>query len=472
MKRYEALAGEIARSIQTGLFKPGERLPSVRNTSAARKLSPSTVFQAYYLLEARGLVESRPRSGYYVARAAARLPPEPEVASRPDGESRDVDISALVFEVLESAMAHDVVPLGSAFASPMLFPLERIGRAVASAAVHLDPWSTVDDLTPGNAALRRQISLRYLIDGMDVPADEIVITNGALEALNLCLSAVTRPGDAVLVESPCFYATLQSLERNGLRAIEVPTHPRTGVDLDAMEAAIARHAPRACWLMPTFQNPLGCTMPDADKQALVSLLARHDIPLIEDDVYAELHHGAGRVLPAKAFDREGLVMHCSSFSKSLAPGYRIGWVAAGRHAQTVARRKLTTTLNTNVPAQIGLANYLERGGFDRHLRRLRRTLSTQQEQYIALVADAFPRGTRVTRPAGGYFLWLELPAGCDALLLQRQASERGISIAPGPMFSASRGFGHCLRLNCGHPLELRIEAALVTLGRIAARQVQ
>jgi DNA-binding transcriptional MocR family regulator len=274
------------------------------------------------------------------------------------------------------------------------------------------------------------------------------------------------------VESPCFYATLQSLERNGLRAIEVPTHPRTGVDLDAMETAIARHAPRACWLMPTFQNPLGCTMPDERKRDLVALLARHEIPLIEDDVYAELHHGAGRVLPAKAFDRDGQVMHCSSFSKSLAPGYRIGWVAAGRRAQAVARRKLTTTLNTNVPAQIGLARYLERGSFDRHLRRLRRTLAAQQEQYIALVARSFPRGTRVTRPAGGYFLWIELPPGGDALLLQRQAGSLGISIAPGPMFSASRGFGHCLRLNCGHPLEPRIDSALATLGRIVAQQLR
>lgn len=469
MKRYEALAEDIARSIHDGLLKPGERLPSVRTASVARKLSPSTVFQAYYLLEARGLVESRARSGYYVARTATRLPPEPEAPSRPDGESRDVDVSALVFEVLESAMAQDVVPLGSAFASPLLFPLERVGRAVAAAAVHLDPWSTVDDLTPGNTALRRQVALRYLIDGMDVGVDEIVITNGALEALNLCVSAVTRPGDAVLVESPCFYATLQSLERNGLRAIEVPTHPRDGIDLDALDVAIARHAPRACWLMPTFQNPLGCTMPDERKQALVALLSRHGIPLIEDDVYAELHYAGKRALPAKAFDRDGLVMHCSSFSKSLAPGYRIGWVAAGVHAQAVARRKLTTTLNTNVPAQIGLAHYLERGGFDRHLRRLRRTLSTRQEQYITAIARAFPRGTRVTRPAGGYFLWIELPPAVDALQLQRQASRLGISIAPGPMFSASRGFGNCLRLNYGHPLDARIDSALATLGRMAAQ---
>ena len=469
MKRYEALADDIARSIRGGLLKPGERLPSVRQASTARKLSPATIFQAYYRLEAQGLIESRARSGYYVTRAVAALPPEPETASRPDGESRAVDVSELVFDILQSSMHRDVVPLGSAFMSPTLFPLDRIGRAMATAALHLDPWSTVDDLTPGNASLRRQIALRYLIDGMDVSADEIVITTGALEALNLCIAAVTQPGDAVVVESPCFYACLQSLERYGLRAIEVPTHPRDGIDLDSLEAAIERHSPRACWLMPTFHNPLGSTMPEERKRALVELLARHDIPLVEDDVYAELHFAGKRALPAKAFDRDGQVMHCSSFSKSLAPGYRIGWVAAGRRAQDIARRKLTSTLNTNVPAQIALAKHLERGGFDRHLRRLRRTLAEQQSRYIAAIADAFPEGTRVTRPAGGYFLWLELPEGIDTLQLQQRASQQGISIAPGPMFSASRGFRNCLRLNCGHPFDARIEGALATLRKLAAK---
>jgi DNA-binding transcriptional MocR family regulator len=468
VKRYEALAEDLARSIQSGVFRPGERLPSVRQTTTARRLSPSTVFQAYYLLEARGLIESRPRSGYYVVARPSRLPPEPEAASRPDGDSRQVDVSELVFDVLQSAMQRDRVPFGSAFPSPLLFPLPRLGRAVASAAQDLDPWSTVDDLTPGLSELRRQISLRYLIDGIDVPADEIIITNGALEALNLSVAAVTRPGDAVLVESPCFYAVLQSLERNGLRAIEVPTHPRDGVDLDALAQAIARHSPRACWLMPTFHNPLGATMPDEAKRDLVELLDRHGIPLIEDDVYAELHYGAKRSLPAKAFDRAGGVMHCSSFSKCLAPGYRIGWVAAGRFRETIARNKLTTTLNTNVPAQWAISRYLQGGGYDRHLRRLRAILAAQQAQYIAAVAACFPDGTRVTRASGGYFAWIELPEGRDALALHRRAAREGISIAPGPIFSASRGFGRCLRLNYGHPFDARIEQALHTLGELAA----
>ena len=468
MKRYEALADDLARSIQSGAFRPGERLPSVRQTTTARRISPSTVFQAYYLLEARGLIESRARSGYYVAARAPRLPPEPESPSRPDGGSRSVDVSELVFEVLQSAMQRDLVPFGSAFPSPLLFPLPKLGRAIAAAAQDLDPWSTVDDLTPGQAELRRQIGLRYLIDGIDVAADEIIVTNGALEALNLGIASVTKPGDAVLVESPCFYAVLQSLERNGLRAVEVPTHPRDGVDLDALEQAIVRHSPRACWLMPTFHNPLGATMPEDAKRDLVSLLARHDIPLIEDDVYAELHYGARRPLPAKAFDREGGVIHCSSFSKCLAPGYRIGWVAAGRFRDTIARNKLTTTLNTNVPAQRAMGRYLQGGGYDRHLRRLRAMLAEQQAKYIAAVATFFPEGTKVTRASGGYFAWIELPEGRDALSLHRRALQAGISIAPGPIFSASRGFGRCLRLNYGHPFDARAEEALRTLGALAA----
>ncbi|RDZ28582.1 PLP-dependent aminotransferase family protein [Lysobacter silvisoli] len=468
MKRYQALADDIAASIRDGLLRPGQRLPSVRRTSTARGVSPATVFQAYYLLEARGLVRSRARSGYYVSSAPPALPPEPDAASQPDGESRPVDVSELVFEVLESAMARDVVPLGSAFPSPQLFPLRKLGRAMASAAVHLDPWSTVDELTPGKVALRRQIALRYRIDGLQVGADAIVITNGALEALNLCVTALTQPGDAVLVESPCFYATLQSLERHGLRAIEVPTHPRDGIDLDAMDAAIGRHRPKACWLMTNFQNPLGSAMPDEKKRALVERLTRHGVPLIEDDVYGELYFGERRPTPAKAYDRDGLVMHCASFSKTLAPGYRIGWVAPGRYLREVARAKLTATLSTCVPAQLALADYLAQGGYDRHLRRLRTALLAQQGQYLEAVARHFPEGTRVTRPAGGYFLWIELPEGADALRVYRQAADMGISIAPGPMFSVRRGFGHCLRLNCGHPLDERVEAALATLGRLAA----
>jgi DNA-binding transcriptional MocR family regulator len=469
MKRYEALAADIQASIQNGTFKPGDRLPSVRQASSTRQVSPATVFEAYYLLESRGLVRSRPRSGYYVAPAARALPPEPSQTSRPDADARPVAVSELVFEILGSAMSRDVVPLGSAFPDPRLFPLERLGRATAAAAIHLDPWSTVDDLTPGNNGLRQQIALRYLIDGVQLGSDGIVVTNGAMEALNLCLAAACSPGDAVVVESPCFYVCLQALERLGLHAIEVATDPREGLDLDTLEAAIVRHRPKACWVMTNFQNPLGSAMGEAKKRALVELVTRHEVALIEDDVYNELYFDQ-RPASTKAFDTDGWVMHCSSFSKTLAPGYRIGWAAPGRFLRRVARHKLMASLATSLPAQLGIARFLERGSYTHHLRDLRLALRKQRDEYIDAIGRTFPAGTRVSRPNGGYFLWLELPEAVDALALQRQAMEAGVSIAPGPMFSASQSFRNCLRINYGHPLTTRVEAALRTVGRLAKAQ--
>ena len=470
MKRYEALAEEIAESIRSGLMKLGDRLPSVRQASVSRAVSPSTVFAAYYLLEARGLIRARERSGYYVSAGARLAPPEPEAPSNPAPESAPVDVSKLVFNVLESARTRDVVPFGSAFPSPLLFPLARLARSMASSTLAMDPWSTVTDLAPGNASLRRQIALRYLADGLHVPTEDIVVTNGALEALNLCLLAVARPGDAVMIESPTFYAALQALERVGLRAIEVPTHPREGIDLAAMARALERHRPRACWLMTNFQNPLGSLMPDAKKQALVELLAQHDVPLIEDDVYGELYFGARRPAHAKSFDSKGLVMHCSSFSKCLAPGYRIGWVAAGRFTQQIARLQLTTSLSASGPAQAAIADYLAKGGYDKHLRQLRHALALQQNAMIEAVVRCFPKGTRATRPEGGYFLWVELPRHVNALTVHQRALSLGISVAPGPMFSARHEFANCLRLNYGHPWDSKAEAAFATLGRVIAAQ--
>ena len=468
MKRYETLAADIEDSIRSGVLRSGDRLPSIRIASRHRGISASTVFGAYYLLEARGLVRARAKSGYYVSAGPRRFPPEAQSVSAAADDSVDLAVSERVFQILEHTARRKAVPLGSAFLSPLLFPLPRLGRYLAASARNLDPWSTVDDLTPGNDTLRRQIAVRYVSDGIRVPTDEIVVTNGALEALNLCLAAVARVGDSVIVESPTFYAALQSLERLGMRAIEVPTHQRDGIELGALEQAIKQHKPKACWLMTTFQNPMGSTLPEGKKRQLVELLARHDMPLIEDDVYGELYFGAKRPLPAKAFDKAGLVLHCSSFSKCLAPGYRIGWVAAGRYAKAVARQKLATSLASSTPTQIALANYLEHGGFDKHLRKLRQTLEKQQRVFAQAIGHYFPEGTRATRPAGGYFVWVELPPGADSLEIQSRALKLGICVAPGPIFSARPHFKNFLRLNYGHPWNERTEWALATLGRVAA----
>lgn len=471
MSLYHDLATRTAKLIEDGVLRAGDRLPSVRQACRTHEVSPVTITQAYYLLESLGLIEARPKSGYFVRARLGQALAEPEMTSRPLGQSTQLQVSDFIFQILESVKDPVVVPLGSSFPSPYLFPLDKLGRFLASAARKLDPLSTITDLPPGNEELRRQLALRYLAHGVTVAPQEIIVTSGAMEGINLCLQAVTRPGDLIAIESPTFYAGLQASERLGLKVIEIPTHPRQGVSLVALEDALRQHPVKACLFMLNFANPMGGLVPDERKKALLELLQRHDVPLIEDDVYAELYFGQQAPLCSKAEDRSGLVMHVSSFSKCLAPGYRLGWVAAGRYAQAIQRQKLSTSLATNVPVQIALADYLKHGGYENHLRHLRRTLANQEASLTAAVEQHFPAGTRLARPQGGYFLWLELPRRVDTLLLHQQALAQGISIAPGPIFSAKREFGNCLRLNFGHPDSPRQQAAIATLGKLVAEQL-
>ncbi|MBB3139378.1 GntR family transcriptional regulator MpaR [Halomonas organivorans] len=465
MKRYERFADEIAELIRDGVLAPGERVPSVRQASRQYGISPSTVFQAYYLLEDRGLIVAKARSGYYVREQARRVLHEPHMTPRRQ-ETADVAVSELAFSVLDSLQDPETVPFGSAFPSPELFPLARLSRSMAKGLRGMAGSDVLKDMTAGDADLRRQIVLRYTLKGMPLPSEELVITSGAMEALNLGLQSVTSPGDLVAIESPAFYASLQILERLKLRAVEVPVHPRTGIDLDVLADSLARLPIKACWFMSHLQNPLGASLDDDSKRELYALIKRHRVPLIEDDAYAELHFGTTPPKPVKQFDDEGLVIHCGSFSKCLAPGYRVGWVAGGRFAEPISRLKLMTTISPSVPAQAAIADYLQHGGYDRHLRQLRHALETQQRQMLDAASRYFPDETRATHPAGGYFLWFEFPERVDSLRLFRQARKRGISVAPGPIFSATRGFRHCLRLSYGHPWNPRSEAAMATLGEL------
>ncbi|MBQ0744189.1 MAG: PLP-dependent aminotransferase family protein [Pseudomonas sp.] len=465
MKRYERLADDIAGLIRNGILTPGERIPSIRHASTTYGVSPSTVFQAYYLLEDRGLIQARARSGYFV-RALAGLPtPEPRLDLSAQ-ETKDVDVSELVFSVLGSLKNPHTVPFGSAFPSPDLFPLARLARSMTQSLRKLSPHDIIADMTAGNPDLMRQIALRYMVSGVMLPMEELVITNGALEALNLSLQSVTQAGDLVAIESPAFYACLQVLERLELKAVEIPVHPRDGVDLNILRDRLASLPIKACWFMSSFQNPVGASLNESRKQELYKLLCEHQVPLIEDDVYAELYYGERPPKPIKSLDTQGLVMHCGSFSKSLAPGYRVGWVAGGRYAERIARLKLMTTISPSVPAQTAIADYLQHGNYDRHLRKLRYALEGQQEAMLASAARHFPEGTRVTRPAGGYFLWFEFPNNVDSLQLFKLALAQGISLAPGPIFSASQDFRHCARLNYGHPWGAECEQAMELLGRM------
>lgn len=469
MKLYERLVEDLTRLIREGVLRPGDRMPSVRNLTRSHSVSVGTVLQAYGVLEDRGLIEARRRSGYFVAPPRRSSGLRPPAAHRPDGWSTPVDVSELVFHLLASTRDLDLVPFGSAFPSPLHFPFKQLIRAFGARGKQFDPWQTVKALSPGNLELRRLIARRYLEGGCAISHDEIVVTSGAMDALTMCLHTVTRPGDVVAIETPTFPPALQSIQAAGLRAVEIPTDPVHGVDLSALAQALQRHPIKACWFMPTFQNPLGSLMSEAAKKALVELLTRHDVPLIEDDVYAELYYGAERPKPAKAFDAAGLVLHCGSFSKHLAPGFRVGWVAPGRYAKQVEQRHLISALSASVPAQLAIAEYLEQGGYERHLRQLRHSICTEQQRMLDAISQYFPEGCRVTSPEGGYFLWAELPTSVDTLEVHREAMQAGISISPGPMFSAKREFRNYLRLNHGHLWDEQAERAMRDLGLIINR---
>ncbi len=469
--RYEQLAEHLTVMIERGALRPGDRLPSVRELSRQRRVSVSTVIESYQLLENRGLVEVRPQSGHYVrARRTVELL-EPRSSVRRSLAPCKVDVSDLVAQVYQAMTDPEVVPLGAAVLCPELLPTDKINRMTGLLARDAGGLGVAYPPPPGFPRLRRAIARRSIDWGCALAPDDIITTVGCMEALYLCLRAVTRAGDTIAVETPTFYGLLQLFESLELKVCEVPAHPRTGIDLDQLEATIKAGPIKACVVTPNFNNPLGTLMPDEHKERLVAMLARHEIPLIDDDIYGDLALDGSRPRPAKAFDKKGLVMLCGSVSKTIAPGYRVGWVVPGRWRERVERLKFAHTVASPAIPQMAVAEYLDNGGYDHHLRQLRRRLAANLQTFTDAVAEHFPAGTRVSRPQGGFVLWVELPAGVAALDLYAAALERGICVAPGPIFAAKQRFAGCIRLNCGHLWSELMERSIRTLGRLAAERV-
>jgi DNA-binding transcriptional MocR family regulator len=467
---FERVAEKLREAIAAGILAPGDRLPSVRELALQERVSVSTVLQAYQLLEAQDLVEARPQSGHYV-----RLPARPALAlepatSRPPRRAAEPEVSDLVRRVYAAARDDRLVQLGAAVPSIQLLPAKPLNRILAALAREVGAVGLEYDMPPGWPPLRQQLARRSLTWGCALSADDFITTCGASEAVSLCLLSVARPGDIVAIESPAYYGVLRVVEALGLRALEIPTHPRDGIQLDVLAEALRKHPVRAVLVVTNFSNPLGTVMPDARKQELVELVRRAQVPLIEDDIYGDLHFGPLRPRAAKAWDKEGWVMLCGSFSKTLAPGWRVGWMAPGRFSEQVELLKFAQTVATPTLLQMAIAEFLQAGGYDRHLRTLRRALAGQMERMRETLSQVLPEGTRITRPEGGTLLWVQMPEGVDALALHAEALERGIAVAPGPIFSATgTGYSSCIRINTGMPDDERIHAALRTLGDIAQR---
>ncbi|MEN9890513.1 MAG: hypothetical protein RLY78_808 [Pseudomonadota bacterium] len=493
---YQQLADRLAQLMDSGALAAGTRLPSVREAAAEQLVSVSTVLQAYRLLEDQARIEVRPRSGYFVRRTPDRQPardgavnadgspPAPGGARRsgrrtalaepapshPPVDAQDVGISALTEQVMRAAADPAVISFGAACPEPELFDQERLRRALSQATLRHRGSLQLYPPPLGHEGLRQAIARRSLSMGCTLRPQDIVLTSSCTASVALCLQTVTRPGDTVALESPTCFSFLQMLEALHLKALEIPTHPRHGLSVDALALALRTQPVRAVLAVPTLQNPLGASMPLVERQRLAELLAEHQVPLIEDVIFNALAEREEHRRTVKSFDREGLVMLCGGFSKTLAPGLRVGWLEAGRHTEALRRRQAAMIGGHTGVVEAAMADLLEQPGMQAQLRRLRNTHAPRIAEGRTLIAELFPAGTRVTDPAGGIMLWVELPPRFDTLALFHAALAEGICIAPGAMFSASTRYRHCLRLSVSAPWTPARRAALARLGELIAAQ--
>lgn len=470
---YRQLADAIGADIRASRYQVGERLPSVRLIAETQQVSVSTAIRCYRYLESQGLVEARNKSGIYVADWKARQTTNTGVQKKASQAAPVVEYDKLMslqhrMTELYSLTAQPLhLGLHLASAAPEWYPCEALSK-IAQRLLRQDPM--LIGVYPGGTGLPAlKTSLIHWLKnaGMDLQANDLLITNGSTEALSVALRAVAQPGDAVIVESPVYFGLLQMLENLCIRAIEIPCVPGQGISLEALEYALEHQGTvRAIVAMPNFQNPLGCAMPDKNKKRLLRLVEQYDIALIEDDVFGDLSHQQERPQAVKAWDKQGRVIYCGSCSKSLAPAFRIGWIAGGRYQTRINSLKLSASLITPLFEQAVLAEFIQSGALPSHLRKLRERLAANIPLATAAIARYFPLGTQVISPAGGWWLWLELPEHVDSLALLRQAVAKGIAFTPGSLFSGSGKYANYLRMNIGRPWGREMEQGIKTLGKL------
>jgi DNA-binding transcriptional MocR family regulator len=459
--RYERLADEFGQRIERGVLRAGERMPSLRQVSQDARVSMATAVEAYLQLERRGLIEARPRSGYYVRtphRPVRREPARLVLTPRP---IRNPGLLC----TMQALAGRPLVQMHAATPSPALLPATQLRASMLRAARH--DMDAVLRYAPaeGLADLRHRIAERYSRHGTDVDPQEVVVTAGAMEAVSLALRAVTRPGDVVLLEKPTYHGLLQAVAALDLRALEVPTRT-DGIDVACLRKQLANHKVRVAILVPNVNNPLGVVASDEDKRAIVEACAEHGTLIIEDDVYADLVYANERPAPLRRFARPGATITCGAFSKSLAPGLRVGWVLAGPMTEAIVREKSFSTVATATLSQAAIADYLGRHDFERHLRRLRQQLSDNMQRMRDAIARHWPEGTETSDPAGGLSLWVRLPDGVDGGAFHEAALDRGIGVMPGNLFSMRGEHVHHVRLSWGDAWSDEAERAVRTLGQL------
>jgi len=469
---YEDVAAKIERMIELGTFRPGDRIPSIRELSRQMRVSVNTVMEAYVHLESQRIIEARPQSGFYVRERL--LEPEAHPAMilvRRNLGAKTVCISDAAMQAIRDMTSPSLLPLGLSTPNPEHMPIDKLNRMMASQTRRFGLDSVACKDVMGIPRLRIQIARLALDSGCSLSPDDVIITSGCMESVHLALQAVCRVGSTIAVASPVYHSFLSAAQVLGLKVLEVPSDPREGMKLDFLDYAIKHTSIQACYIISNFNNPLGSLMPDTKKRELVKLLARHDIPLIEDDVCGDLSFSSSRPVTAKSFDKKGLVLLCSSFSKTLAPGFRVGWIAPGRYKERIAELRTVFNMVAAAPSQLAIAEFLSTGGYSRHLKIIRSVYSKQFAYLREAVGRYFPEGTRATRPEGGFLLWVELPDSIDTLWLHERALQNGISVASGFLFTNSDKFRTCIRLNASYWSSLA-EKSLKILGALAQGRIK
>lgn len=458
---YRDLADTLLQQIDRGVYPVGTSLPGLRRLSRQHRVSVSTAVSACRELERLGRVQARSRSGYYVLAPPAHQPmPRPRSAGR---RPRPVTSQQRVLQLVQSANDPGIVNLGAAIPDPDFMPTQAIANAYRQVFRYQRRRCSGYELPPGAPELRTQIARHLAGMGAVVDPDQVLITNSCQEAITIALKQLTRPGDVVVLESPSYYGLLQVVESLGLEVLEVPSDPQTGLSMAALARALEQWPVRACVLATNHSNPLGVCLSDERKRELLELLSQHEVPLVEDDIYGDLPFGGPRPRPVKSWDTRGLVYYCSSASKTLSAGMRVGWLVPGGDSQRSEYLQFINTVSVNTPGQLALAHVLEH----HHYERLMRPVAAEHARSVARMSEwvgrLFPRQTRVSRPAGGFVLWVELPGEIDTGAYVQAALESGVSFAPGSLFSASGRFANCLRVNCAVRWDARVERALETL---------
>lgn len=468
--RYREIAQHYLQAIRAGALQPGDRLPSLRALMQLHGVSLSTALQVCRTLEADGWAEARERSGYFVARPRRLriVPMEEPATDRAPDPAQFVGIHEKVSRFVMQRRSHTVhLNLSTARGAPAMYPAEAMRNAVTRALREHPELLTQAIPSRERTPFREAVAQRAVRVGMALSPEDVLPTHGCIEALNLALRAVAQPGDTVAVESPTFYGLLQVLESLGMRALEIPTSPQTGLSIEALELAIGAYRDiKAVVVVPHLQNPLGSVMPDAHKARLVALCEAHAIALIEDDTYSELLDAPAPARALQSFDHSGNVIHCASLHKVLAPGLRLGWIHAGKWHARVEMLKYAQSRSNEALAQWAAGGFMGSGAYDRHLRQLRQQLRGQRERTAEAVMRHFPQGTRLNLPPGGLQLWVELPDQLSSSAVFEAALREHILVAPGTLFSNTQRSDHYVRLNCGLPWTPQLEAGLHRLGEI------